>query len=78
MEDLIYHLIFHHYNSENAGKMQELQEQIWDLILESSEAGGLLRYQCTDEGRTLCNNLRIISLRLDAAIAFAKNYFKLD
>jgi hypothetical protein len=78
MEDSIYHLISYHYYTANAVVMRELHDQAAETILKCCEMKCQLHDQCSNETTTLCSNLYLMSLRLEAAILYAKNYFKLD
>ncbi|MDR2704608.1 MAG: hypothetical protein LBC02_02405 [Planctomycetaceae bacterium] len=78
IEDLIFHLITFHYNTENTAEMKKVCEQVWEMVNKCCEIKRQLHEQRTAETATLCNHLNLMSLRLESAILYAKNYFKFD
>jgi hypothetical protein len=78
MEDSIYDTVYYKYNDNNIDVMQKRIEQVPAMVNECHEIFHKLLKEGICARTTLCNDLLRMTMRLEAAVMYAKNYFKLN
>jgi hypothetical protein len=78
-EDSIYDLVSFSYRPEDIASIQYLMEHVPKLTEECREMiHSITANEPSSKTYELRNNLRRMEMRLEAAIMYAKNYFKLN